>query len=100
MFVAIVTLTVPDCGDSVPGRSSCSCQYQGPRGPLQVSRAEMHWLGLHAFRLVLGRKQAAYRAVLAALDAQMLAPRMRALAPRLAAVVEERRSSVFSGIRY
>jgi hypothetical protein len=67
---------------------------------MQVSKAEMHFLGLHAFRVVLGRKQAAYRAVLASLDAQILSPHLRALAPLLRGVVEERRSAVFSGMRY
>ena len=69
-------------------------------GWLQVSKAEMQWLGLHAFRVVLGRKQAAYRAVLASLDAQIASPHLSALAPLLRDVVEEQHSSVFSGMTY
>ncbi|KAK9842467.1 hypothetical protein WJX81_001464 [Elliptochloris bilobata] len=65
-----------------------------------VSGCHIRWLGFTAFRRALGRKQARYAAVLAALDMELRAPVFRQVAVQLAPVVDPRRSSVFDSILY
>lgn len=66
----------------------------------QLSPAHVRYLGLHAFRTVLARKQAVYKALLAKVDEALKAPCCARCAKALAAVVDPRLSSVFDAILY
>lgn len=82
------------------------CPACCPTAALPATRCDLplchiRWLGLKAFRKVLGRKQAAYRLLLAQLDAQLALPVYSRHLPRqLAAVVAEPKSAVFNTIPY
>ncbi|KAK9817956.1 hypothetical protein WJX72_004857 [[Myrmecia] bisecta] len=65
-----------------------------------ISHCQIKWLGLHAFRKVLGKKQSSYRLLLKRLDGDLAAPGFRHLASHLASVVDPCRSSTFDNILY
>jgi telomerase reverse transcriptase len=80
-------------GQPLRGAAAVAC---APR----LSGAHVRCLGLRAFRTVLGRKQARYRDLLAALDAALAAPSCARCAKHLAAAIDPGRSSDFAAIIY
>lgn len=62
--------------------------------------AHVRFLGLAAFRRVLGRKQSGYAALLAWIDAEMDSPGLRSAAQLLQPVIHPDRSSILDAILY
>ena len=65
-----------------------------------ITRCHIRWLALHAFVRVLGRKQAGYKPLLAALSAEMREKQYCLLPAQLAGVVAPKRSAAFDSIIY
>lgn len=65
-----------------------------------ITRCHIRWLALHAFVRVLERKQAGYKALLAALSAEMREQQYCLLPAQLAGVVARNRSAAFETITY
>ncbi|KAK3287868.1 hypothetical protein CYMTET_4646 [Cymbomonas tetramitiformis] len=71
----------------------------GPSSRLPA-RCHVYWLGLHAFQVVLTRKQTRWRAVLELLHHNLQNVMFRGCAQRFASIVDPTRSAVFREIRF
>lgn len=74
-------------------RSKVSCRNS-------ISACHIRWLSLVAFHRVLSRKQARYRAVLKALEADLRQLHFAHLREQLASVIDPAKSAVFDEIIY
>lgn len=99
-FLAAIQSSISYMVTMVRGRTRTAAARLGVFCRCNVSSCHVRWLGLKAFRRVLGRKQAGYARLLAQLDAQLALPQYSRLAGQLAAVVAPDRSAVFDTILY
>jgi hypothetical protein len=104
VLLSVVQACVACTAGMVRGRVRSARRRLGLDVRCCVTRAEVRWLGLAAFRAVLMRKAggcAARAEAVRALGAALDSPAMRALVPAMAGVVVPERSAVlFDGVKW
>jgi telomerase reverse transcriptase len=87
-------------GTSVSPSQVNSNQLRPAQYTSRLMRNEVRYLALHAFRVVLGKKQSMYGGLLRQIDADLAAPEMGRLTRRLDGVLDPVKSAIFDTILY
>jgi telomerase reverse transcriptase len=87
-------------GTSISPSLVSSKQLRPAQYTSRLVRNEVRYLALHAFRVVLGKKQSMYVGLLRQIDADLAAPEMVRLTRRLGGVLDPVKSAVFDTVLY